>query len=155
MISQKKSTQFSKKLNNDQFFNWFHYLFLNFFSYQIIFSLRNYPKQSYKFDIFLIFLSTSVHKDMVQSYFSKHFRTKFKISPFSICETCLEDITYILNLCFKVCRLITVMDNWALTASFFWLLVEGVQLYTLLVVTVLSVKKYFYGKTVANLLILN
>jgi len=32
-----------------------------------------------------------------------------------------------------------------MTASFFWLLIEGVQLYALLVVTVLSAKKYFYG----------
>ena len=45
---------------------------------------------------------------------------------------------------FKSCRLITVFDHWAMTASFYWLLIEGVQLYTLLVVTVLSVKKYFY-----------
>ena len=42
------------------------------------------------------------------------------------------------------CRFITVLDQWAMTASFYWLLIEGVQLYTLLVVTVLSVKKYFY-----------
>ena len=42
------------------------------------------------------------------------------------------------------CRIITVFDHWSMTASFYWLLIEGVQLYTLLVVTVLSVKKYFY-----------
>ena len=38
-----------------------------------------------------------------------------------------------------------MLDHWAETASFYWLLIEGVQLYTLLVVTVLSAKKYFYG----------
>ena len=45
---------------------------------------------------------------------------------------------------FQSCRIITVFDHWSMTASFYWLLIEGVQLYTLLVVTVLSVKKYFY-----------
>ena len=41
---------------------------------------------------------------------------------------------------FKMCRAITVLDLWAMTASFYWLLIEGIQLYTLLVVTVFSVK---------------
>ena len=39
-----------------------------------------------------------------------------------------------------MCRAITVLDLWAMTASFYWLLIEGIQLYTLLVVTVFSVK---------------
>ena len=43
------------------------------------------------------------------------------------------------------CRLITTLDYWAMTATFYWLLIEGIQLYTLLVVTILSVKKYFYS----------
>ena len=43
-----------------------------------------------------------------------------------------------------MCRLVTVVNNWAQTASYYWLLIEGVQLYSLLVITVMSVKKYFY-----------
>ena len=45
-----------------------------------------------------------------------------------------------MTLNFKMCRAITVLDLWAMTASFYWLLIEGIQLYTLLVVTVFSVK---------------
>lgn len=44
----------------------------------------------------------------------------------------------------KMCRAITVLDLWAMTASFYWLLIEGIQLYTLLVVTVFSVKKMVF-----------
>ena len=38
----------------------------------------------------------------------------------------------------KLCRTMTVLDHWSTTASFYWLLIEGIQLYTLLVVTSLS-----------------
>ena len=53
-----------------------------------------------------------------------------------------HNLWHIINMTlnFKMCRAITVLDLWAMTASFYWLLIEGIQLYTLLVVTVFSVK---------------
>jgi len=43
------------------------------------------------------------------------------------------------------CRISFVLLQWAKTASHFWVLIEGVQLYALAVVTVLSTAKYFYA----------
>ncbi|CAG5112132.1 Oidioi.mRNA.OKI2018_I69.chr2.g6383.t1.cds [Oikopleura dioica] len=43
------------------------------------------------------------------------------------------------------CRASIVFLQWAKTASHFWVLIEGVQLYALAVVTVLSTAKYFYA----------
>ena len=81
---------------------------------------------------------------LIESQFQMNFHASGPILS-NLCTFSTQPITVTTsgNL-FQSCRFITVLDQWAMTASFYWLLIEGVQLYTLLVVTVLSVKKYFY-----------
>ena len=83
---------------------------------------------------------TSTNTTILDEFSMEYCEGSFTITVICVLTICRQTMWF----SFKSCRLITVFDHWAMTASFYWLLIEGVQLYTLLVVTVLSVKKYFY-----------